>query len=147
MKLLLPLVLLVAAPSLPARQAAAYRKDPYITGVINNNAPYNIRCEYTTYDPISGTVYDDEKFLVIPGGSYTTAPTFIEGNPAISLYWQTGPAYATMGFQAVTPNGTYPGGVACNAITLQQKGTYYYSSNTDVNGYGNWNFNFKTSCP
>lgn len=113
-----------------------------IQTVIHNTATLKVHGEYKVVDQNTGTVLDDEQYVVVENQTYTTNAAVFTGDPVITLTWITGPNYVNMGFTALAPDGT--------SLPCQSLSGYNGSLgpiNAGPHGPGQWTMTFKPSCP
>lgn len=124
----------------------AEKKFGYIQTTIYNTATLKVHGEYKVVDVTTGTVLDDENYVVVENTSYVTGPADADqGDPRITVTWITGPNYVTMGFSTVTGDGhTLP----CQSL-VGYNGTIGPIDAAPYNNdaYPQWTMTFKPSCP
>ena|ERR1700744_741881 len=114
----------------------------FLHAVIYNTATLKVHGEFKAVDQTTGTVLDDEQYVVVQNQSYTTNTFAFQGDPVITMTWITGPNYVNMGFQAVAPEGA---SLPCQSLVG------YNGSlgpiDAGAHSAGEWTFTFKPSCP
>lgn len=113
-----------------------------IQTVIHNTATLKVHGEYKVVDQTTGTVLDDEQYVVVQNQTYTTNAVTFTGDPVITLTWITGPNFVNMGFVALAPDGT---SLPCQSLSGFNGSLGPIDAGP--HGAGQWTMTFKSSCP